>query len=491
MVTWLSAERGYYLAQVYPAGVAILTLPYLLRLMGEEGYAVIAFGNVLFIWAGLLDFGFGAALSRQMLLGGQTADAHMAHDRRAATSLFMLSFLIGLVVFGGLGACGGWIATHWLGASASGGHLQELEWAVLLLALALFVRWLALVPRAVAYGRKQFTYLAWHTVAFSSVRQLGCLWLLDWLQGGLAVFLGLQLVAALLETVTLVARSRAEVLPKRWILWGEHLEVLRSMRGVALPLAGAGALWLLMSQTDRLALAFMLDLNEYGRFSVAIAVASAIPTVIAPLTATMLPRLMDGVRLARDESEVVLAYRRVVSQLLPLGVAMGAGVAVLSEHLLLAWTGDESLAAGAAPILAVYALGNGIQVVSGLPYFLQYAKGDLRLHLLGNAGFALVFLGVLWAIVPRWGAVGAGWAWLLLHSLYSIVWVSYVHRCIVPAYWRRFLWLDVAPVVAYVLMAVLIVQMLASLSGGWPYILASALVMALVPLIGWWRSRNL
>jgi hypothetical protein len=37
------------------------------------------------------------------------------------------------------------------------------------------------------------------------------------------------------------------------------------------------------------------------------------------------------------------------------------------------------------PILSLYALCNGVLAVAALPYYLQYAKGNLRYHLIGNA----------------------------------------------------------------------------------------------------------
>jgi O-antigen/teichoic acid export membrane protein len=432
-------ERGYYLSQIYPIALGIVATPFLLRILDESGYAVVAFGNVLFVWLSLLDIGFSGALSRWLMLprDGQ------ASARATVSAVFTLSLWVGIPIFGGLALCSDWIAAHWFALNQADHH--DLELALTMMAIMLLARWAGTVPRAVLYGQQRLAFLAWSTCLFSTLRQILCIPLLYWWQGGLVLFFLIQLIITFVESLVLSWPNRSLLRVVLTNSLGDYIEALRPLGSMAFALGGTSLLWIAMSQTDRLVLSTMIGLHDYGVYSVAMVVAGGISALIGPMALALLPKLVDQVQSADSESATVLAYRRVVSRLVPLGLLSGFGVAAIAEPLIVAWTGDRGLAAAAAPILALYALGNGIQVISGLPYFLQYAKGDLRLHLIGNLGFALLFLLGLLVMVPRYGAWGAGFSWLVLQVLYAAVWVSFVHRRLVPSYWLSFLWADVLP----------------------------------------------
>ena len=90
------------------------------------------------------------------------------------------------------------------------------------------------------------------------------------------------------------------------------------------------------------------------------------------------------------------------------------------------------LAEKTAPILQLYALGNAVLALGAFPYYLQYAKGNLRLHFIGNLVTVIVLVpAIIWA-AKNYGAIGAGWAWLSIQLAYLIFWVSFVHKIIEP-----------------------------------------------------------
>ncbi len=113
-------------------------------------------------------------------------------------------------------------------------------------------------------------------------------------------------------------------------------------------------------------------------------------------------------------------------------VTAGIVLAVLAKPVLYVWTGDEILSENAASILQLYALGNVILTLGAFPYYLQYAKGNLKLHFIGNIITAILLIpAIIWAAM-NYGAIGAGWAWVLIQLIYLIFWVSYVHKVIEP-----------------------------------------------------------
>jgi O-antigen/teichoic acid export membrane protein len=90
-----------------------------------------------------------------------------------------------------------------------------------------------------------------------------------------------------------------------------------------------------------------------------------------------------------DHAGLIRVYRQSTQLVAIIAGAASITVVFCAEPLLWAWTGDKVLAHQAAPVLVLYAIGNGILAVSAFPYYLQYAKGDLWLHLTGNAIFVV------------------------------------------------------------------------------------------------------
>ena len=73
-----------------------------------------------------------------------------------------------------------------------------------------------------------------------------------------------------------------------------------------------------------------------------------------------------------------------------------------------------------------------VLALTAFPYYLQYAKGNLKYHLIGNITSVFILIpSVVWA-ATHYGAIGAGWVWFLMQLFYLIFWVSYIHIKIEP-----------------------------------------------------------
>jgi O-antigen/teichoic acid export membrane protein len=102
-------------------------------------------------------------------------------------------------------------------------------------------------------------------------------------------------------------------------------------------------------------------------------------------------------------------------------------LAIFSEKILYVWTGDHELSSQVGPIVRLYSLGNGIMAASAFPFYLQYSKGDLSLHLKGNAAFVIILIpSIIWA-AQNYGAIGAGYIWIAINALSFLIWLPYVH----------------------------------------------------------------
>lgn len=147
-------------------------------------------------------------------------------------------------------------------------------------------------------------------------------------------------------------------------------------------------------------------------------------------------------------AEVIDVYRK-STQL----VSLLAGVVTLTllcagGQLLYAWTGGAQLQENTALILKLYALGNGFLAIGAFPYYMQYARGNLRYHLKGNVIMIITILPATYFAANKYGAVGAGYVWLLTNLLFVMFWVAYVHRKLIPGIHVDWLIGDVLKVLA-------------------------------------------
>jgi O-antigen/teichoic acid export membrane protein len=197
----------------------------------------------------------------------------------------------------------------------------------------------------------------------------------------------------------------------------------------------------MVTQTDKLLLSRLLPLAEYGYFTLAVLVASGVMLVSGPISGAIMPRLAK-LEAQGDHEGLIRIYRQATQLVAVLAGAAALTAAYCAEPLLWAWTGDPVLARQAAPILTLYAAGNGILAVAAFPYYLQYAKGDLRLHLIGHVGFVVLLIPALLWSAGRYGGMGAGYVWLAMNALYFMAWVPLVHRKFVPGLHSRWFWQD-------------------------------------------------
>ena len=110
-----------------------------------------------------------------------------------------------------------------------------------------------------------------------------------------------------------------------------------------------------------------------------------------------------------------------------------------AEEVLFLWTQKEDVVEGASEILRWYAWGNGLLALSAFPYYLQYANGNLKLHILGNLIFVVFLIPSIYFATKLYGAVGAAKVWFFQNLFYFVCWTWVVHSKFLRNY--HWIWL--------------------------------------------------
>jgi O-antigen/teichoic acid export membrane protein len=107
-------------------------------------------------------------------------------------------------------------------------------------------------------------------------------------------------------------------------------------------------------------------------------------------------------------------------------------MALWPESVVYAWTGDRLIAISASPVLPFYAMGNVFLAILSPVYYLQIARGYLRLHVMGHIFFALVLIPLVYWATLTYGAAGASQAWFAINLLFLLVWSPLVLHRLLP-----------------------------------------------------------
>ena len=426
-----------YASQIYVTLIGILMLPMYIKYMGAEAYGLIGFFTMLQAWFNLLDLGLTPTIGRETarFRAGSVDALSFRRLFRALSAIFFVIALIG-------GSCllllSSTIAEDWLNAETL--PLNEIQIAVQIMAISVALRWMCGLYRGVITGSESLVWLGGVNAVIATLRFVGVLPVMWHFGFTPIVFFTYQLLIAAIEIASLWLKS-TRLLP-RLALAGEpigwSLTPVRPVLKFSLTIAFTASVWVMVTQTDKLVLSSILSLTEYGYFTLAILVASGIMVIGGPISSAIMPR-MAKLEAEGNKEEVIRIYRQSTQLVTIIAGSAAVTLAFCAEPLLWAWTGDVLLAGKAAPILTLYAIGNGILAVAAFPYYLQYARGNLRLHFIGHLLLLFILIPSIVLSAKYYGAVGAGYAWVAVNALYLLIWVAVVHRKLEPGlHWSWF-----------------------------------------------------
>lgn len=451
-----------YASQIYVTLISIVMVPLYVRYMGAEAYGLVGFFAMLQAWFQLLDMGLTPTMARETARfnGGATDALSLRRLLRAMEGIF-----VGVAVLGGAAMMvgSGAISASWLKVQQL--PLIEVQHAIMLMAVIVALRWVCGLYRGAINGFERLVWLSGFNIAVASARFVLVIPFFIYVGTSPTQFFSYQLALAVIEVVVLVTQTyrllptvvEANRTPWQWT-------PLRGVLKFSLSIAFTGSVWVLVTQTDKLVLSKLLPLSDYAYFTLAVLVAGGVGVISGPISGALLPR-MSKLAAEGDDAGVIRLYRNATQLVGVIAIPVALVLAFFAERVLWAWTGDADIARNAAPVLTLYALGNGILALGAFPYYLQFAKGDLRLHMIGNGFFVVLLIPTLiWATL-HYGVIGAGCAWLGANTVYFFAWVPKVHHRFVKGLHAQWLLRDVGVIVLLTVLGAVVANSLVS----WPH----------------------
>jgi len=418
-----------YASQIYVMLISIVILPLYIKYMGAETYGLVGFFAIFQAVFNLLDMGLTPTMARETGRFSSGAVDSLNYKRfvRALEGIFVA---VGILGAGIILCASGYISRKWLHANQL--PVSEIRTAVQLMAVIGALRWMCGLYRGAVTGAEHLVWLAWYNTFIATLRFVGILPILMYVNSTPTVFFCYQLFVAIVELAGLSLASYyiLRIIP-RGVVGRWSWKPLRPMLKFSSTIAFTSAVWVIATQSDKLILSKTLPLADYGYYTLAVLVASGVMVVSGPVGGALLPRMVK-LEAEGDHAGLIRIYRQ-STQLVAVVAGGGAiALAFCAESLLRLWTGNMVLTQKAAPILSLYAMGNGVLAMSAFPYYIQYAKGDVKLHFFASfAWLVLMIPSIIWASL-HYGGVGAGYVWLGLNVISFVVWVPLVHNRFVP-----------------------------------------------------------
>lgn len=397
-------------------------IPVYIRYLGMESYGLIGVFSVLQTWLALLDVGMTPTLNREM--ARFKAGAHNAQSigdllRSLEVLCFGIAVLIGVSVW----AASDFLASDWLRAERL--PVATVAQALSVMAWVVALRFVEGVYRGSLFGLQKQVWYNVASAVLATVRHGGAVFIVAFVSPTARAFFLWQAVISIISTAVF-ALSVHRALPAAPVPPGFSRGALAGVWKYAGGMLGITLLSLLLTQVDKVILSRMLNLAEFGYYTLAATVAGALYMVISPITQSLFPRMVE--LSTRDEEPALISVYHQGAQLVT--VLTGPAVMITSffaAGAVYAWSGNAQLAQHAAPILTALALGTFLNGLMWLPHQCQLAHGWTGLSLKTNLVAVFVLIPTILWIVPRNGAVGAAWIWVALNAGYVLISLQFMH----------------------------------------------------------------
>ncbi len=427
-----------YFSQFFAAIVSILAIPYYVKILGGESYGLIGFYGLVLILFQLLDVGLSPTLSREVALfrGGVKSSVQIWQLFNWVLLFFVVTSFLGmtLVFFSSNKIATSWLKVEFL-------SLSDTELAVKIIGLIVSIKWASGLFKSLLLGFEKIIYLSIVNVVVTTIASILVIPILLDINNSIITYFIVQLIASIIEFCFLLVKS-LRVMPQRIYGTKESIKDLSVILKFALGVAFTSSIWILITQVDKLLLSKYLSLSEYGFFTLGVMAASGVNMIGGPIRQSILPRITK--LYSENKTEMFLSTYRNGTQLVSvLAFSFCFTLFFFSFDILMLWLNDKVIALNAKIILQLYSISNGLIAVSTMPSLLQFAKGKLKLHVFGNAIFAIMYLPTLFLCISNYGAKGAAMAWFVSNVIYFAIWIPITNSKIQPGINKSWLLQDV------------------------------------------------
>lgn len=434
-------------SQVFTVACNFFAVPFLLYRLGVEAYGLVAFYATLQAAFSVLDAGFSPLIIRET--AARSFDGTADNRQYSALIGVLRSFFVVTALFGGallfIGA--NFLAATWLNLNEL--DVDQVALIIQTMALIIGLRWMAGFYRALFIGHQNIVVVSIVNILMAALKFLLVIVYLDAIDGGVMDFFEYQLYCSVFEVALLYALSaKFNIYDRDRTSISEKVAAIRNNYKFAMHAGLASIIWLVLTQADKAIVSRTFTLEEFSTFSVGVLGASIFLFLSAPLSSALIPKLTE-INVKQGAEAFKKFYNLTLNLCSVILVPIALFVFMFAEEFLYLWTRNLELSKDVGLILGLYSIGNVLAVVASFVYFLQSAKGNLKLHFFGSVGFLLIFIPVLMICIVSYGMNGAAMAWMVVNLLMFLLWGAYIHNIYLKKFFLSWLVRVFVPIVFF------------------------------------------
>jgi len=435
---------------VWTAFLSIIFVPYYLAYVGVESYGLITIFSSIQAFIVLLDFGLSPTLNRELARLSAVEDkSQEMHDLKRTLEIPNWICAVFIALF--LSALAPLIARYWIQPKDL--SVETVMQALIIMSVNIAVLFSVNFYTGGLMGLQKQLLLSFINVICGTLRSAGALAVLVFVSPTIQAFLLWQGAVALLQLV-LMALTLKNSLPEASGKGHFQKDLFRKIWRFAAGMTGITLIGLILTQTDKVILSRMLNLEAFGYYGLAVTVASmAIGMVVSSIGHVVFPQFSRLVSLG-DENVLCEFYHRSCQIMSAFVFPIMSMLAFFSYDIMLIWIEKEEVAANTYLLLSLVAVGNGLNGLIWLPHSLQLAYGWTKLTFYLNV-VTIIFLIPLMAFgTYKYGAAGGASVWVMINASYFFTSIQIMHRRILKGEQWRWYFEDLAiPFMTAVLVA--------------------------------------
>jgi O-antigen/teichoic acid export membrane protein len=418
-----------YIGQFYLIIIGIVMIPFYLEYLGDEAYGLVGFFALVQGWMLLLDMGLSPTIAREV---SKVRATNQKKDLEAFKYLFhsieFLFLIITSIITFSLLFLSDWITYHWLNIEHL--NMEDVSYSISLIGIMVGLRFLATLYKSGIIASEEQVWYNKANILLSTLKFVGALIVLKYISSDFKVYFEYQLIIFTLEFIVFFLKFYKIMDIGRFQIYFSF-NTIRPVLKYAFSIAYTGAVWILISQLDKLLLSGILSLKEYGYFALVATVANAIIQIYEPVIRAILPR-MTALYTQNKPKELFELYQNATQWIAIIVFSVGAIVSIYSYELLYSWTGNIEASQWGEKILFWYTIGNSLLALASLQTYLQIAYGKLKMNVRYYTVVLFLFPPVVYWVANTYGALGVAKLWFGFVLLSFLVWVPIVHHFFVP-----------------------------------------------------------
>ena len=379
-----------------PLLVALFAIPYLLRVLGMEGFGVLTLVWALIGYFSLFDFGVGRALTYELARRSSAAPCELAPYVRAGIALTCATGLIGAAIVAVLAMP---LSSNWLNISADWqydallsfliaavGNIPTTISAGLRGALEGINRFAESNINRLVLGAAMFALPAWSVYAHGYH-----LWIAT-----------LYMVIGRLVLMLVVLYQLRQFVLRPGKLERAHLAALLNY-GVWVTITGI--VGPLMMYGDRFFVSAVVSAQLLPQYAIPQEGLQRLLLIPTALCGALLPQLA-----ALSREKTVAAYHHNTKRVSLWMFCVCCSAAVLAYPSLSIWI-SPTFAQSALPITLVLIVGIWLNSMAMVPYTVIQAIGKPKITAIFHLVEMLLYTALIWALTRKYGLIGAAIAW--------------------------------------------------------------------------------